>query len=109
MAMNRGRGWRRIGIVLSVIWFIGFGGYLWVSEVNRIRDYFRLDLDQCNFALNARTDALRPITKHEERQQLEAENSASYKQCNERASRFHLQEHSDLWSGLPLLVAFDAG
>ena len=26
---NTARGWRRIGIVLSVIWFLGFGVYSW--------------------------------------------------------------------------------
>lgn len=25
------KGWRRIGIVLSVIWFLGFGVYLWAQ------------------------------------------------------------------------------
>jgi hypothetical protein len=47
MAINRGRGWRRIGIVLSVIWFIGFGGYVWTSEVRHISDYYEFQLKMC--------------------------------------------------------------
>jgi hypothetical protein len=35
MATTRGRGRRRIGIVLSVNWFIGFGGYLSVGELRK--------------------------------------------------------------------------
>lgn len=45
MAINRARGWRRIGIVLSVIWFVGFGGYMWKSEVSpavSVSTYYRL-------------------------------------------------------------------
>jgi hypothetical protein len=37
MTANRARGWRRKGIVLSVIWFVGFGGYLSVSELARAK------------------------------------------------------------------------
>jgi hypothetical protein len=25
------KGWRRVGIVLSVVWFLGFGVYLWLQ------------------------------------------------------------------------------
>jgi hypothetical protein len=35
------RGWRRIGIVLSVIWFLGLGVFLWVETVQK------LDADNC--------------------------------------------------------------
>ena len=28
------KGWRRIGIVLSVIWFVGFFGYAWSSAMD---------------------------------------------------------------------------
>ncbi len=32
------KGWRRIGIILSVIWFLGFGVYLWhEAEENNLR------------------------------------------------------------------------
>lgn len=29
-------GWRRLGIVLSVLWFVGFGGWFWVTEADSI-------------------------------------------------------------------------
>jgi hypothetical protein len=48
MTVNRGRGWRRIGIVLSVIWFVGFGGCLCIRELNRASESFGAHLDSGN-------------------------------------------------------------
>jgi hypothetical protein len=111
MTTNRARGWRRTTHRCRAVGdlVVGFGGYLWVSEVNRIGEYFRLGLDQCNFAFNADTNVLLQTTKQEERQQMEAANWSRYKECSERASRFNRQKQSDLWNGLPVLVALDAG
>jgi hypothetical protein len=38
----------RIGIVLSVIWFVGFGGYIWFSSIQRLDDLYSLDLRACS-------------------------------------------------------------
>jgi hypothetical protein len=52
------RGWRRIGIILSVIWFLGFGVYLWseaVAEADRLRS---LRADNCFSAKERSSDRL---------------------------------------------------
>jgi hypothetical protein len=36
---NSVRGWRPVGIILSVIWFVGFGAFLVLQE-NRLEDEF---------------------------------------------------------------------
>jgi hypothetical protein len=33
--MKKLNGWQRIGIGLSIVWFIGFAAFVWTSEVNR--------------------------------------------------------------------------
>ena len=37
---SHGRGWRRIGIVLSTTWFVGFGGWMWVESVRENADFY---------------------------------------------------------------------
>jgi hypothetical protein len=37
---SNGRGWRRIGIVLSIIWFVGFGGWMWIESVRENADFY---------------------------------------------------------------------
>jgi hypothetical protein len=41
------KGWRRIGIVLSVLWFVGFGFWLWSSETNRHYEFYKGQLSTC--------------------------------------------------------------
>jgi hypothetical protein len=36
------RGWQRLGVVLSVIWFVGFGVWLWITSADNLsKDYQR--------------------------------------------------------------------
>jgi hypothetical protein len=32
-------GWQRIGVILSVIWFIGFAGYIWHADRKEKADF----------------------------------------------------------------------
>ena len=46
---NTARGWRRIGIVLSVIWFLGFGVFLWETSLNDLVRPYAYQLKQCGY------------------------------------------------------------
>jgi hypothetical protein len=109
MTVNRARGWRRIGVVLSVIWFIGFGDYIWVSEVGRIGEFYRWQLETCGKILSNANDGLQYIAKQEEREKRQSENRAKYKECQDSASSFHGSSNADLRKGIPLLLAVDLG
>jgi hypothetical protein len=50
------RGWRRIGVVLSVLWFVGFGAWLWISSISEHNAFYRLQLHNC-----ADSEARRPV------------------------------------------------
>ena len=52
---NHGRGWRRIGIILSVLWFIGFGLFVWSYEVRQNTTWYSSSLSLC-FAMSNETD-----------------------------------------------------
>ena len=41
----KARGWRRVGIVLSVIWFLGFGAFLFVQPSDGAKAYARTYCD----------------------------------------------------------------
>src|SRR5262245_64350104 len=72
MAINRMRGWRRIGIALSVIWFIGFGGYLIASELDRTIGSFGRHLEVCWLVRNIHTTNSVQLLTKEERAQKQA-------------------------------------
>jgi putative IMPACT (imprinted ancient) family translation regulator len=45
--MNQVRFWRRLGVVLSVLWFLVFGGWMWVSNVNSVNESYGNALQHC--------------------------------------------------------------
>jgi len=49
------RGWKRIGIVVSVLWFFGFGLWMWSSEISRIGNFYRWQLEGCSSLLHIQT------------------------------------------------------
>jgi hypothetical protein len=101
---NRARGWRRIGIVLSVIWFVGFGGFLWTSEVERIGDFFTSQLRTCKAILDADDEGL----SLEEYLKRHDGHWKKYESCQNRASAFFGSQHRELWQSIPILFAMDA-
>jgi hypothetical protein len=52
---NTARGWRRIGIVLSMIWFLGFGVFLWNAELHVLFDPYVYQLEQCGHLADSST------------------------------------------------------
>jgi len=109
MTTNRQRGWRGIGIMLSVIWFIGFGGYVWVREGNEKAKFFWGQSMICNSILSTRNESLQSIANEETREKREAENWANFKECRDEALRFYGSSLEDSRKGIPVLLALDAG
>src|SRR6476660_6547708 len=104
---SRGKGWRRIGILLSVLWFVGFGLALWSYENNRIGDIYGLSLNTCGSVLNTGIEALggRPILDTQDKiddwdRRSEA-NWAKYKKCKDDAGQAYGRQTDDLFKGIP--------
>jgi hypothetical protein len=102
-------GWRRIGIVLSVIWFISFGGFLWVVEGNRIGEQYVYALTFCRTLLNMANESLQYIQKPDDRDARQSANLAKYDECRADAQSVHARESDRLVGGIPILLAIDAG
>ena len=98
---NRARGWRLIGIVLSVIWFVGFGGFLWTGEVERIGNFFTWQLRTCKAILDADDEGL----SLEEYRKRHDEHWKKYESCQDRASVFFSSQHRKLRQSIPILLA----
>jgi len=92
------------------MWFIGFGLFLWSSEVGGHGDFFKLQLETCSYGLNIRNEGLQYAKTPEERDKKDAENWAKYDKCRKEASDFYGQRTADLFKlGLPILLAIDLG
>lgn len=81
MSTNRARGWRRIGIVLSVIWFLSFGLFLWSTFVNDVVRPVGEARNVCGLILDGDNDNLQYLRSVEERNTKQAANFAKYEKC----------------------------
>src|SRR4051794_19615190 len=81
----------RIGIVLSVIWFVGFGGYIWFSSIRRLDDLFSLDMRTCSENFDR------------------TENQAKYEYCIDEATELYHSRFNVYTERIPRLLAVDFG
>lgn len=102
-------GWKRIGLVVSVIWFIGFGGYLWVSGVGHMSDFHMSQLKMCGTIMDVANEALQYIPKLEDRQKRQDENWSKYEDCQKRAGELFSQSFEQQRKAIPILLAIDFG
>lgn len=109
MRINRARGWRRIGIALSVIWLLGFGFFLWSNEIGNINDNYSWQLKMCYAGENIRIDSMQYAKDEQERQKRWAENETKNKECEAQASAFRKQKIHGLYGVRPILLAVDFG
>ena len=107
---NRMRGWKRIGIVVSVLWFFGFGLWMWSSEISRIGNFYRWQLEGCSSLLHIQMKGLDAVTNAEVRERRLAEYLAKEKACQAKAAELHREQSDGLFGkGIAILLAIDLG
>jgi hypothetical protein len=98
--MSNIRVWRRLGVVLSVLWFIGFGGWMWSDQATHIGDFYGSQLEMCYAAERTRVDAIQPTfdTLYFEKMDKSSRETDA---CFERAKTVFYSEsdrlHSEDW------------
>src|SRR5262249_7324454 len=102
-------GWQRIGIVVSTIWFIGFGAFIWTDTVRQNGEFYGSSLRMCTLILNANNEGLQYIGKQDERDKRQSANWAKYEKCQKDAEAFLNREYEEAKSGIPLLLAIYVG
>jgi hypothetical protein len=89
-------GWRRLGVVLSVLWFVGFGGWLWTSSVRGYQDFYGFELRNCSAMSSMKRDALR--ADDQQYDQKSAKIIGEEKACTDNADAFFSREIDKLYS-----------
>jgi hypothetical protein len=89
--------WRRLGVVLSVLWFVGFGDWMWIDQNNRIEDFYGWQLRTCDVIRSMRQESI-PLTfdtpYFAAMDKLSRENDA----CWQRAETFFYSQSDKLHS-----------
>ena len=79
--MGNARGWRRIGIVLSVIWFFGFGWFVWGRLLDDAVRPYAATLAHCGRLLDMANDGLEGVPFGATRDKRQADSFATYQKC----------------------------
>jgi hypothetical protein len=80
------KGWRRIGIIVSVIWFLGFGVFLWNQYVEDAVAAYAQDLKICSAIEQYSDDFWQANARNSEElsEKLQA-NQDQYEKCRSKA------------------------
>jgi hypothetical protein len=95
-------GWQRIGVILSVLWFIGFGVFMFEHEFSGHSDFRMWQLGNCVKIAEWRRESLQPSDASRD-----AQIERDLKDCSDRASAFFTKQVGDLWSNLWILLLID--
>jgi hypothetical protein len=92
------RGWRRLGIVFSVFWFIAFGLWMRQHEIDSMRETFR---DHCHTVYEMRRRYIDP--SYETKDMIDSQERECYYQAEKSALSLAPQMAAALlWGSLSL-------
>jgi len=100
---------RPIGIAVSVIWFFGFAGYLWVDSNNRNADFYAAIVHMCDSALHINNQSLQHLETEDERARRESANVDKSAKCRDDAGKVSRQSANGNRKGIPILLAISFG
>jgi hypothetical protein len=86
------------------MWFVGFGGFLWHSEIGRIDNFVSSQLQTCKAILDLYDDGL----SLEEYLKRHDGHWKRYEGCQNEAWALFSSQHRELKQSIPLLLALDA-
>jgi len=101
------RGWRWLGGVLSLLWFVGFGGWLWMSSVGDRHEWYALQLQRCYSSSVMNREKLQ--TDNGQYDQKIADISREYYFCTERAKAIFDRQMDERRSHVGKIMAINAG
>jgi hypothetical protein len=102
-------GIQRIGIVLSIIAFIGLGAFAWVVDGNYRTEPYRSELDRCYRSLSVNNEALDYIEKLDEREKRKSADWAKYEKCRDDAKPLFYARADPSRNGFQILLAVGFG
>jgi hypothetical protein len=96
------RGWRHLGVVFSVIWFVGFGVWMWITATGNVSD-----LHQSRLWLCYRTSEIQREPVRFDDQQRLARIASEEKACEDKASALFFEQWDTLRSYSWVIVLID--
>jgi hypothetical protein len=97
--------WQRIGIVLSVLAFIGLAVYAWIFEARHRDRFYSTQLSMCDGTLRTQNDALQGIGTQQDRAKREAANQSEYEECNNEADATLRESFNASLHRMPIFLA----
>jgi hypothetical protein len=97
--------WQQVGIVLSVLAFVGIGIYAWVFEAWHRDRFHGTQLSMCYNTLRTQNDALQALGPQEDRAKREAANQSEYEQCKNEADATLRESFNTSLERLPIFLA----
>jgi hypothetical protein len=99
--------WRWLGAVLSLLWLVGFGGWLWISSVGDRPEWYALQLQRCYSSSNMDREKLQADAG--EYDQRIADISRQYYFCTERVKATFDRQMDERRSQVGKIMAVNAG
>jgi len=100
-------GWQRIGVIISIVWFLGWGAFLWIDAVNQNANLFKVQFGICMQVHDDAIGLLRPAEKNyrERSEQIESD----FKRCKDKAENLFIKQAANNRADIPILLAVDFG
>jgi hypothetical protein len=107
LSMRNLRVWRRLGAVLSVLWFIGFAGWIWTSTNEHVGDFYGNQLRACYRIMEYAIDDAVARRKSIYDPADDSKARADFDACDKEALRvFHIM-HEETRAGFWLVILLD--
>ena len=100
------RGWPWLGVLLSLLRLVGFGGWLWMSSVGDRDEWYALQLQRCYHSSDRNREKLR--TDDGQYNQKIADISLEYYSCTERARSIFDRQMDERRSHVRTIMAVNA-
>jgi hypothetical protein len=105
--VSNARGWRRIGIVISLVWFLGFGVWLWTATAEEQARPYKEGLKHCGRMLDIANDGLQYLPVGPARDKQQSDNFADYLKCREDESVRWTSNRSEMKTQIAVVLGAD--
>jgi hypothetical protein len=97
--------WQRVGIILSVIAFVGLALHAWVFQARQRDRFYNMQLSLCEDTLRTENESVQNIGKQEDRAKREATNQTEYESCKVEAGELLRTSFDSSYKTMPIFLA----
>ena len=97
--------WQRVGIILSVIAFVGLALQAWVFQARQRDQFYTMQLILCEDTLRTENELAQNVGKQEDRAKREATNQTEYESCKVEAAELLRTSFDSSYKTMPIFLA----